>query len=335
MATEPIAVLLQPSHQRPRHLRAPHRSSATQRRATAPAPQQDWRTGGHVPAVPSRHRVDAPARRSRRAGLMLAGATALTVLSAAVGATTVASLAPSSVDHLSEPMPGATSLGAGSVEKVAATVMPSMVKLETVSGDFFTQGSGIVLSGDGLVLTNSHVVSALNPNGQPIDTLASFSDRRTAPFTVVGEDPANDIAVIRAQGTTGLTPIRFGSSSNLRVGQNVVALGAPLGLQGTVTNGVISALHRPLKSTGSIDSPAALADAIQTDASMNPGSSGSALVDMTGSLIGLNTAIASLGGDSACARGGSVGVNFAIPADHARQVADRIIAEASRKQIGA
>lgn len=249
---------------------------------------------------------------------------ALTALSAGVGAGTVFLLASPS---LGRPFAADDD---DWVERVAAKVMPSIIKLETVSGGSFTEGSGIVLSGDGLILTNNHVVTTPNSDGSPTDMRASFSDRGTAPFTIVGTDPANDIAVVRAKGVTGLIPITFGSSSALRVGQHVVALGAPLGLQGTVTNGVVSALHRPLDSAGNTDGPAVVADAIQTDAGMNPGSSGGALVDATGALVGLNTAIASLKDGSACASRGSIGVNFAIPAEHAVEVANRIIAEANR-----
>jgi putative serine protease PepD len=276
---------------------------------------------------PTGHGLDAPLRHRRPAGLMRAGATALAVLSGAVGAASIVALGPSGGGRIAEAMGGAKTVGDGSVETVVAKVMPSVVKLETVSGNSFNQGSGIVLSGDGLILTNNHVVSAPDSDGQPVDTRAEFFDGRTARFSLVGTDPANDIAVVRAQSISLLTPINFGSSSNLRVGQKVVSIGAPLGLQGTVTDGIVSALHRALNSAA--NSPASVADAIQTDAGMNPGSSGGALVDMTGALVGVDTAIASLGCDSAGTCTVSIGVNFAIPADHARQVSDRIITRAN------
>ena len=124
----------------------------------------------------------------------------------------------------------------------------------------------------------------------------TFSDGRTAPFSVVGADPSSDIAVVRAQGVSGLTPIALGSSKDLKVGQNVVAIGSPLGLQGTVTTGIISALNRPVATGGEGADQNTVLDAIQTDAAINPGNSGGALVNMNGELIGVNSAIASLGG---------------------------------------
>ena len=118
------------------------------------------------------------------------------------------------------------------------------------------------------------------------------------PFTVVGTDPASDIAVVRAQGVSGLTPITLGSSANLRVGQDVVAVGSPLGLEGTVTTGIVSALNRPVATGGDVRNQNTVLDAIQTDAAINPGNSGGALVNMSGELVGVNSAIATLGGDS-------------------------------------
>ena len=143
----------------------------------------------------------------------------------------------------------------------------------------------------------------------------TLSDGRTAPFTVVGTDPADDIAVIRVENLSGLTPITIGSSKDLKVGQNVVAVGSPLGLQGTVTTGIISALNRPVATGDEQTGQHSVMSAIQTDAAINPGNSGGALVDMNGDLIGVNSAIASMGGgqDSAGAQAGSIGLGFAIP----------------------
>ena len=124
----------------------------------------------------------------------------------------------------------------------------------------------------------------------------TFSDGRTVPFSVVGTDPADDIAVVRAQGVSGLTPITLGSSKDLKVGQNVVAIGSPLGLQGTVTTGIISALDRPVTTGDESTGQHSVMNAIQTDAAINPGNSGGALVNMNGELVGVNSAIASMGG---------------------------------------
>jgi putative serine protease PepD len=153
----------------------------------------------------------------------------------------------------------------------------------------------------------------------------TFSDGRTAPFTVVGTDPTSDIAVVRVQGVSGLTPISLGSSSDLKVGQPVVAIGSPLGLAGTVTTGIVSSLNRPVSTTGESGNQNTVLDAIQTDAAINPGNSGGALVNMSGQLVGVNSAIATLGADSGDAQSGSIGLGFAIPVDQAKRIADELI----------
>jgi putative serine protease PepD len=164
----------------------------------------------------------------------------------------------------------------------------------------------------------------------------TFADGSTAPFTVVGTDPATDIAVVRAQGVSGLTPISLGSSADLRVGQDVVAIGSPLGLEGTVTTGIISALNRPVAAGGDANNQNTVLDAIQTDAAINPGNSGGALVNMSGELVGINSAIATLGGDSPDAQSGSIGLGFAIPVDQAKRIADELISTgtASHASLG-
>jgi len=236
----------------------------------------------------------------------------------------------------------AANLPQGSVEKVAAMVVPSVVKLETEMGRQFEEGSGIVLSADGLILTNNHVVAAAKGNGNARgggggpSTTVTFADGRTAPFTVVGTDGSSDIAVVRAQGVTGLTPIAIGSSGDLRVGQDVVAIGSPLGLEGTVTTGIVSALNRPVSAAGDSANQNTVLDAIQTDAAINPGNSGGALVNMSGELVGINSAIATLGGASAEAQGGSIGLGFAIPIDQAKRIADELVSKgkASHASLG-
>ena len=133
-------------------------------------------------------------------------------------------------------------------------------------------------------------------SGQNPDATVAFADGKTVPFTVVGTDPADDIAVVRAEGVSGLTPITMGSSKDLKVGQNVVAIGSPLGLEGTVTTGIISALDRPVSTGDGSTGQHSVMNAIQTDAAINPGNSGGALVNMNGELVGVNSAIASMGG---------------------------------------
>ena len=174
------------------------------------------------------------------------------------------------------------------------------------------------------------------PTGGPPTTTVTFADGRTATFTVVGTDPASDIAVVRAQGVSDLTPITLGSSANLRVGQDVVAVGSPLGLEGTVTTGIVSALNRPVATGGDVKNQNTVLDAIQTDAAINPGNSGGALVNMNGELVGVNSAIATIGGDSPDAQSGSIGLGFAIPVDQAKRIADELISTgtASHASLG-
>jgi putative serine protease PepD len=259
------------------------------------------------------------------------------------------------------PGPVKAALPAGSVEQVSAKVLPSVVKLRVDTGREGGEGSGIVLSADGLILTNNHVVAAaaaaggaaasasrsmpglpdgVFPGEGPsqdvpetgVQATVTFSDGRTVPFSVVGTDPADDIAVVRAQNVSDLTPISIGSSKDLKVGQNVVAVGSPLGLQGTVTTGIISSLDRPVATGDEQTGQHSVMSAIQTDAAINPGNSGGALVDMNGDLIGVNSAIASLGGqDSAGAQPGSIGLGFAIPVDQAKRIADELISTGTVK----
>jgi putative serine protease PepD len=283
--------------------------------------------------------LHAPQKRSR-AGALTAGVVAVAIVSAGIGGGVALLAQPdrpsagSSATGLAPSVPAA-SLPAGSVEQVAAKVVPSVVKLEVDLGKQSEEGSGIILSSDGLILTNNHVVAAAKDNpggpGAPApaggaQTKVTFADGRTMGFTVVGTDPSSDIAVVRAQGASGLTPITLGSSGNLRVGQDVVAVGSPLGLEGTVTTGIISALNRPVAAGGDAGNQNTVLDAIQTDAAINPGNSGGALVNMNGELVGVNSAIATLGGDAGPqAQSGSIGLGFAIPVDQAKRIADELI----------
>jgi putative serine protease PepD len=228
-----------------------------------------------------------------------------------------------------------------SVEEIATKVLPSVVTLTTelASGELH-EGSGIILTSDGLIMTNDHVVAAAGDASQePATSLVTLNDGRTAPFSIVATDTTSDIAVVRAEEVSGLTPISFGSSAGLRVGQPVAAVGSPLGLTGTVTVGIVSALNRPVFGAADGNTQFAAFDAIQTDAALNPGNSGGALVDMNGNLIGVNSATASLGGvgDGADAEAGSIGLGFAIPVDHAARIAAELIATgtASHAWLGA
>jgi putative serine protease PepD len=228
---------------------------------------------------------------------------------------------------------------ADSVEQVAAKVLPSVVTLQmhTGAGNQYELGSGVILTTDGLIATNRHVVVGSGDGPLPSGALVSFSDGRTAPFSVIATDAASDIAVVRAQGISGLPPISIGSSASLRVGQRVVAVGSPLGYDGTVTTGVISALHRPVSWTEGVTNETALLDTIQTDAAINPGNSGGALVNMDGQLIGVNSAIGRVSATPPGQPYGSIGLGFAIPVDHATRIAHELIAKgtASHAILGA
>ncbi|HEY2948951.1 MAG TPA: trypsin-like peptidase domain-containing protein [Micromonosporaceae bacterium] len=256
---------------------------------------------GTEPAAPPPSAT--PHRRGRRL-LILAAAAAL-----AVGGGTAGGLvAGRAVDTPSAAQPTASAVQVAATTglttaEIASAVSPSVVSI-FVSGAQDVEGSGVILSADGLILTNAHVVDG----GGSIRV--QFADGSTATATVVGTDANHDLAVIRAQGVTGLTPATLGTSANVRVGDSVLAFGSPLGLEGTVTAGIVSAVDRDVSSTD-----VSQRNLIQTDAAINPGSSGGPLVDASGRVIGINTAIASTGQNS-----GNIGVGFAIPIDTAKTV---------------
>ena len=281
----------------------------------APAPQP-------MPYPPVRHRF--------RTGLLAAGALIIAMVLAAVGGVTALALRPLAFGVLAPVLfGGGAGASRGSVELVAAKVLPSVVKLEVTVGGEPVEGSGIILRSDGLILTNDHVVAVHDRRGarpEEVSRMVTFADGRTAPFSVVGGDAVSDIAVIRVPGISGLSPITLGSPVNLTIGQEVVAVGSPLGLEGTVTTGIISALHRPVTGMGDTVDDQTVLDAIQTDAAINPGNSGGALVDMSGALIGVNAALATTGGSYVFGPGGSIGLGFAIPVDQAMRIADQLIA---------
>jgi putative serine protease PepD len=275
--------------------------------------------------LPPRASTDQPDGRPGRRRLAI-WAALLTVLAALIGGGVggvvgyrlAAPGARTGGSVLDSPLPDANdSAGpAASVEQVAQSVLPSVVQLKIQGGGRIGAGSGMVLSADGLILTNNHVVESAAPAGGSIT--AVFQDGRTAPAQIVGRDPSSDLAVVKAQGVSGLRPIELGNSDSLRVGQDVVAIGSPLGLGGSVTRGIVSALDRAVSLGQSIDRGTVI-NAIQTDAAINPGNSGGPMVDRQARLVGINTAIATVNG-----QGGSVGVNFAIPINQAKRIAEEL-----------
>ncbi|WP_104524552.1 S1C family serine protease [Blastococcus atacamensis] len=205
----------------------------------------------------------------------------------------------------------------------AAKAAPSVVTVYVASGSGAGSGSGVVLTADGYVLTNNHVVAEGADGGS---VQVRTADGTLYDAEVVGTDPAFDLAVLRLEGADDLTPATFADSDEVQIGDVAVAIGAPLGLSNTVTDGIISATNRAV-ATGSTQDDATVLDAIQTDAAINPGNSGGALVDGAGEVIGINTAIATVasgmpGGQS---QSGNIGVGFAIPGNTAQRVAQEII----------
>lgn len=305
----------------------------------------EHRAGEPYPAGPGADPTGAYAgtpRRRGRAGL-LAGAVVLALVAGGIGGA-VGTLATRSDDNnapvnnaLNAPAPvdpASASAPPGSVPAVAQKVLPSVVMIRVAGARAEGEGSGVVLSSDGLILTNNHVASGAGPNAK---MEVAFQDGTTTNASVVGVDPVSDLAVIKAAGKTNLTPIELGTSRNLMVGQPVVAVGSPLGLAGTVTTGIVSALNRPVSTSGEAGSQGTVISAIQTDAAINPGNSGGALVDTNGKLIGINTAIATLGAsEMPGSQSGSIGLGFAIPVDQARRVADELTksGHATYAQIG-
>ena len=213
---------------------------------------------------------------------------------------------------------------ADSVEAVAKSVLPSVVKINVKGAQGEGSGSGIIISSDGEILTNNHVVAVAGQGGE---MSVSFNDGSAKKATVVGTDPLTDLAVIKAQGVSGLHPATLGRSTQVAVGENVVAIGSPFGLEATVTSGIVSALNRPVSvgsETGQSGQDTTY-PAIQTDAAINPGNSGGPLVDLNGDVVGINSSIrtASSGGlDSSS--GGSIGLGFAIPIDQVWPVVQQL-----------
>jgi len=218
--------------------------------------------------------------------------------------------------------PVATTGAACNVTAVADQELQSVVTIFAGSGASSGVGSGEIIRSDGYILTNNHVILPAVPGG---GLQVVFDDGTTATATITGRDPLTDLAVIRVTGKSDLRTIPIGNSSELRIGQPVVALGAPLGLSSTVTSGIVSALGRTVHVPGEASQTALLIDAVQTDAAINPGNSGGALVDCTGDLVGVPTAGATVPSPSGEPSGGSIGLGFAIPVNLATKVADEII----------
>jgi putative serine protease PepD len=214
----------------------------------------------------------------------------------------------------------------GTISAAAAKIEPSVVTITVQAGQSGDIGTGVVLDTDGHILTNNHVVEAAARTGT---VRVAFDDGKTADAKIVGTSVANDLAVIKVDGVSGLTPAVFAKSSSVEVGQSVVAAGAPLGLSETITSGIVSNTARPVRS-GSNDDAVYLA--VQTDTAINPGNSGGPLVNLNGAVLGINSSIASTGSSAgSSSQAGSIGIGFAIPSDVAVRVASELIATGSSK----
>lgn len=223
---------------------------------------------------------------------------------------------------------GTSPAASGTVAAAAKKILPSVVTISEESSNESGTGSGTIIRADGHILTNNHVVSGASGGGTLTVTL---QDGRTYDAKVVATDPSSDLAVIKVDAS-GLPAATFGNSDALNIGELVVAVGSPLGLNGTVTSGIVSALHRPVRTGDSTvqDQQNTVLDAVQTDAPINPGNSGGPLVNSRGEIIGVNSAIATVGGGGGSPFGGSqqsgnIGVGFAIPGNYAESVATQLI----------
>ncbi len=270
----------------------------------------------------------APGRRGPGWGALIGISVAVALLAGLVGGLLGGALADrgtstSGSGPNSAPAPsvgaGATTRPNGTVANIAARATPSVVTLKVTGADGSGTGSGWVYDDIGHIVTNNHVVAGAADGGKITVVLANGQQ---VPATVVGRDGSYDLAVVKVD-RTDLVPLNLGRSSDVVVGDEVIAVGAPLGLDSTVTAGIVSALNRPV-TPGAADDQSYI-NAIQTDAAINPGNSGGPLLDMQGQVIGVNSAIATAPGSSTSAQSGNIGVGFAIPSDQVRTVAIQLI----------
>ncbi|AQS71955.1 protease [Streptomyces pactum] len=310
-----------------------------------PGPGGDGQGGGTDPwgrydpwavsaAAPLQHNgAAAPTReqRRKRAGKAIAGGALLIALvSGGIGGALGTYLERNGgVGTVELPQAGkeAAERAPDSVAGIAARALPSVVTLHVSGSDSAGTGTGFVLDDRGHILTNDHVVE---PAGSGGDITVTFNSGDTAEATVVGRDSGYDLAVVKVKGVSGLTPLPLGNSDNVRVGDPVVAIGAPFDLAGTVTSGIISAKERPITAGGEEGdgSDVSYVDALQTDAPINPGNSGGPLLDARGRAIGINSAIRSAdsgGAESDGGQSGSIGLGFAIPINQGKRVAEELI----------
>jgi putative serine protease PepD len=207
-----------------------------------------------------------------------------------------------------------------SIAGIAARVSPSVVSIDAQTPSGGDTGSGFFIQSNGTILTNNHVVEGAVTSGGSITV--NLENGKSYPATLIGRDASYDLAVLKIE-VTDAPALQLGNSDSIQVGDTVIAIGSPLGLAGTVTSGIISAKNRPVTSGGGTGENSFI-NALQTDAAINPGNSGGPLVDVNGAVIGVNSAIASLGTNYA-SQSGSIGLGFAIPINQAKKTAEQII----------
>ncbi len=289
-------------------------------------------SGSAAPAAP-------PKRRTSRTPLLVGGLAALLLIGGGAGALllnpTGSSSQPNTAPQAEQRFPVApapvqqASASAPDWVATAAAVAPSVVAITVSAGSQGGgQGSGVILDKEGHIVTNHHVVAAGAGASSGATILVTLADKRAYRATIVGTDPATDLAVLElTDGPKDLTPVAIGDDTTLKVGTPVMAVGNPLGLAGTVTTGIVSALNRPVTTRQQSPDSAfggggeyVVTNAIQTSAAINPGNSGGALVNASGQLVGINSSIAQTSQD-----GGNIGIGFAIPVNSVRAVTDQIL----------
>ncbi|HEV7961607.1 MAG TPA: trypsin-like peptidase domain-containing protein [Actinoplanes sp.] len=292
---------------------------------TAPDAQPAW-------AAPVGTEQQDPARVARGRRVLVTGAVAVLIALGAGGVGAATALAFNNNNGSSAVKTSNSSVtrvvDRSSLAQIAAAVQDSVVSITTESGE----GSGVILTADGNILTNNHVVATAQ--GSTVQVI--FADGKKATATIVGTDARTDLAVVKASGVSGLKAATLGDSSQMQVGDTVLALGSPLGLEGSVTAGIISAKDRTIQSSSDQQgqgqtnpfgqqqqqsATTTMSGLLQTDAPINPGNSGGALVNTNGEVIGINSAIATSGSNS-----GNIGLGFAIPSNKAKTVYEALVA---------
>ncbi|WP_282689417.1 MULTISPECIES: trypsin-like peptidase domain-containing protein [unclassified Streptomyces] len=338
----PADTFAPPPPQPQAHANAPHAAAAheqqqpghpghgQQHRPTQWLQYDPWGAPGQPLTRPGPPEGAEPGRKKKRRGGAFAGVLLLALVASGIGGGVGAYIERNGgLTTVELPQAGRDygDRAPDSVAGIAASALPSVVTLHVSGTAESGTGTGFVLDGRGHILTNNHVVA---PAGSSGDITVTFSTGETASAELVGKDSGYDLAVVRVRGVSGLKPLPLGNSDNVRVGDPVVAIGAPFDLSNTVTSGIISAKQRPITAGGEKGdgSDISYVDALQTDAPINPGNSGGPLVDSRAHVIGINSAIRAADsgrGPESGGQSGSIGLGFAIPINQGKRVAEELI----------